>query len=240
MYVNKAYGIQRKEINKLYKIIDTGEYNCYLAFDSILIDVGVPYVKIEPHIKDIKAIVMTHRHSDHLVPSTLGRILKLRPSVYVYVGPWFVPILQDLEEKEIIPKGRYKVIHPGYEYSIGAFNIMPIAVLHNVPNVAYFIHDTKSDLVLFHATDLSDYEGFSAMGADIVAIEFNHDETMMDELIQQDLLRIGFSHYVESRFNHSSFQKARDFVNTKTKGEENITLFKLHTSNFFRKYLDDA
>lgn len=235
-----AYGIQRPDIDKLYKVIETGEFNSYLVFNSILIDVGVPYKKIEPHINDIKFILMTHRHSDHIVASTLSRILRLRPSVVVYIGPWFVPILEELEKKGSIPTGRYKVIHPGYEYDLGGTSVMPVAVQHDVPNMGFFIQDPDTDLVVFHATDLASIEGLSARGADIVGIEFNHDETMMDELIQRDMLAVGFSHYAASRFNHLSFQKGRDFVDNKTKGEENITLFKLHTSGFFQKYLKDA
>lgn len=235
-----AYGIQRPDIDKLYKVIETGEFNSYLVFDSILIDVGVPYKKVEEHIDDIGMILMTHRHSDHLVPSTLGRILRMRPSVDVYIGTWFIPIFEEMEKKGTIPKGRYRVIHPGYEYQINGYSIMPMAVSHDVPNVGYFIYDEDKDLMVFHATDLGSTEGLSGMSADIVGIEFNHDETMMDELIKLDMQAIGFSHYIASRYNHLSFQKGREFVDTKTKGEENITLFKLHTSGFFKKYLKDA
>lgn len=240
MYTNKAYGVQRDNIDELYKIIDTGVDNSYLVFGSVLIDVGVPFKKVAPYVKDIEFILLTHRHTDHIRPSTLGRILRMRPKVIMYIGPWLVPTIEKMEEKEEIPKNRYKVIHPGYDYAQGRFEFLPIQVLHNVPNVGYFIHDGKTGLTVFHATDLSSHEGFSAMGADIVALEFNHISSMMEELIKADLMSQGFSHYAESQHYHFSFEKARDFVDTKTKGEEYITLFKLHTSEYFKKFLEGA
>lgn len=185
---------------------------------------------------NLKAIFLTHRHQDHIMWSTLNAILRIRPSLTVYTGSWLVPLL----EENGIDKSRYRVIHPGNEYTIQGYGVMPFEVMHNVTNVGYYIASDKYDKVLFHATDLGSVEGLTAYGADIVALEFNHDITMMGELIQNDLLNYGFSHYEKSKHYHLSFQKARDFVDNKTKGEENIILFKLHTSGYFKKFLDVA
>lgn len=229
-----ASGVVPEDIEKYYKVIDTGEFNCYLAYEKILIDVGVPFYKVKDYVKDLEAIFLTHRHSDHINFATLRRIRKMRPAIPIYIGAWLKPLLD--EEKVT----GYKIIEPGFTYQEGDTVFMPFATKHDVPNVGYFIYNREKGKTIFHATDLGDVEGLSAYNADIVALEFNHDASMIDDLIEREIKDTGFSHYMQSRYNHLSFQKAREFVETKTKGEDEITLIKLHTSEFFQIYLKDA
>lgn len=37
--------------------------NCYIYNKELMVDVGVAFSKIKPYLKDIKAILLTHRHS---------------------------------------------------------------------------------------------------------------------------------------------------------------------------------
>lgn len=47
-----------------YEILATGSGgNCTIINHSIAIDMGIPYKKIEPYVKDLKLLLLTHIHS---------------------------------------------------------------------------------------------------------------------------------------------------------------------------------
>lgn len=74
-----------------YKIINSGsDGNAILLNDEILLDCGVTYKKIEPYIKNIKLVCISHEHRDHLIPSTIKRLAFERPSLRFCVGEFLV------------------------------------------------------------------------------------------------------------------------------------------------------
>lgn len=47
-----------------YEILATGSSgNCTIINHSIAIDMGIAYKKIEPYVKDLKLVLLTHIHS---------------------------------------------------------------------------------------------------------------------------------------------------------------------------------
>ena len=63
-----------------FDIIATGSTgNAVIIEKNILVDAGVPYKKIEPFMKDLKLVLLTHAHSDHFKASTLRRMSLEKP-----------------------------------------------------------------------------------------------------------------------------------------------------------------
>ena len=72
-----------------YKILKTGSSgNAVLLENGLLLDCGVPFKLIEPHLKKIKAVFVSHEHKDHMNISTLKRIHELRLTVRFLAGFW--------------------------------------------------------------------------------------------------------------------------------------------------------
>ena len=70
----------------VYKIIATGSTgNAVLIFDSILVDVGVPYSLIKEYIYDLQIITWSHKHYDHFNLSTIKKIVEMRPTLRIAV-----------------------------------------------------------------------------------------------------------------------------------------------------------
>ncbi len=47
-----------------YEVVATGSTgNAVILNDQILIDIGVPFKKIEPYMKNLKLVLLTHIHS---------------------------------------------------------------------------------------------------------------------------------------------------------------------------------
>ena len=74
-----------------YNIIATGSTgNAVLINDKILIDCGVPYKRLEPFVKGLKLVLLTHVHSDHFKPRTAAALHSERPALRFGCCPWMV------------------------------------------------------------------------------------------------------------------------------------------------------
>lgn len=228
------YGNVPENIMDTYEVLRTGDQNGYVIYKRVLLDVGVPYTTVKNHVYNLDMVLLTHRHTDHINYSTLKRIQEVRPNIPVFCGQWLVELLETEGIRNI------NIIKPGNRYKYKDVSFMPFKLVHNVTNIGYFLNDGRTKKTVFHMTDTGELPMHTAYNADVVAIEFNHDATMMDELIEKEIENGNFSHYVTSRYNHLSFQKARFFIENNTKGEDKITVVKLHTSEFFKKYLQNV
>ena len=66
----------------IYKIISTGSSgNCILLNNTILLDCGVSFKKIEPYYKKLKLVFISHIHNDHFLPSTIKKLAYERPAL---------------------------------------------------------------------------------------------------------------------------------------------------------------
>ena len=58
-----------------YEIIETGSKgNSIVLNKNILLDIGVPYIRIKKYLKDVDLIFISHIHSDHLLPTCVKQI----------------------------------------------------------------------------------------------------------------------------------------------------------------------
>lgn len=137
---------------------DTGE--------RLLIDTP-PELRLQllaARIDDVDAVLYTHEHADHLhgIDDIRAFTIKHRGPLPLYGGPEtlrtirtrFPYILEDpasLIPGTSKPNGRNVVVTPGVAFSVGATEILPLAVPHgNTENIAYrigalgFVTDAKA------------------------------------------------------------------------------------------------
>lgn len=206
----------------MYKVIQTGSSgNAVLYNESILVDCGVPYSKIKKYEKDIKIVLLTHAHKDHLNVKTLKTLQFNRPSIRIGCGEWLASLLSGLNNIDFYQVGKI--------YNYGKFKVSPIKLYHDIENLGYriFIDDYK----ILHATDTAHLQGITAKGYDLLAIESNYDEEKAQQAIE--IAKIGgeFCHATGSIQSHLSHRQAWNFIQENKKETTQIVL--LHQSSTF-------
>ena len=72
-----------------YQVLSTGSAgNAVVVNRTVLIDCGVPYKVVEPFIKDLRLVLLTHIHGDHFKVSTIRKIAQGRPMVRFGAPEW--------------------------------------------------------------------------------------------------------------------------------------------------------
>ena len=191
-----------------YNIISTGSKgNAVIINENILIDCGVPYKHIEPYVKDLKLVLLTHIHSDHFYKSTVRKLQAERPTLRFGCGKWLVTDLIAC----CVPKWRIDILLPGLtnRYS-GSLSVILIPLTHNVPNAGYklFIGGEK----IFYATDCNDLNGIQAENYDLYMIEANYEDKEIQERIAEKEANGQYVYEYQVLNNHLSKQKADNFI----------------------------
>ena len=165
-----------------YHVIQTGSLgNAVVIENNILIDCGVSFVKIEPYFPEIKLVLLTHVHTDHLRVSTVRRMAHDKPLLRFGCGPWLVKPLVDAG----VAKSQIDVLRENVAYNYGICNVIPVPVFHDVPNYGYKLHFPHGKV--FYATDLGTLSGIVARNYSLYLVESNYREdelrARMDEKI---------------------------------------------------------
>lgn len=163
-------------------VIATGSTGNAVLVDGILIDCGVPYKQLAPHIQSIRLVLLTHEHGDHLRPATVRRIHKERPMLRFGCGPWLAAHLLaagvDARSIDIMTPGQI------YDYG-GHLQVQPFNLRHDVPNCGWRLW-IGGETALY-ATDTGNMDGISAPGLDLYMIEANYTEDDLAERVQRKL-----------------------------------------------------
>jgi ribonuclease BN (tRNA processing enzyme) len=204
----------------MYKVIATGSTgNSVLYHGSILVDCGVPFSKIEPHLYDINLLLLTHIHGDHFNLATIKKLQFERPSLRIGCGSWMVEHMEGLKNIDVYEYGKL--------YDYGTIQISPINLYHDVENFGYRIF--KGDHKTIHCTDTMHLEGITAKCYDLYAIEHNYNEDTINQSIESAQNIGEYSHQRSSFNSHLSEQQAREFI-FKNKGEV-YDILRLHESS---------
>lgn len=190
-----------------YNIIATGSTgNAVVLNDCILIDVGVSFKALAKVYRDIKLVLLTHDHYDHINRATVRRLAKERPTLRFGCCKWMLPVLLECE----VPKQNIDVYEIGGIYDYKAFKISPIKLYHNVPNCGYrlFFGDKKA----IYATDTGHMQGITAKDYDLYMIEANYTEEDLEERIiaKTSAGQYCYELYVAER--HLSHEQASAFL----------------------------
>lgn len=203
----------------MYHIISSGSAgNAVLYFDNILVDVGVPYSSIQPFIRDIQLVFISHVHHDHFNIETIRRIQFERPTVRFAVGRWMVDYMDGIKNIDILDLFKW--------YDYGSFKMALIKLYHDVETAGVRIW--KDGKKIIHATDTKTLEGIEAKEYDLYAIESNYDAETIQERIDRKIAAGEFAYEKGSVNSHLSEQQCNDFFYRNRK--EDSILVRLHES----------
>lgn len=166
-----------------YEIINSGsDGNAILLENSILLDCGVTYKKIEPYLKKVKVIFLTHIHQDHFKKSTIKKIAYEYPNIKFLVGYYLV---SHLIECGVSPKNIFQLVFDEW-YDIGIAKVRIEEVQHDVLNACLKMEMKDKKMVYIVDTNNVDY--ISAKNYDLYLIEGNYiaDESLNVEVREQE------------------------------------------------------
>lgn len=164
--------------------------NCaYLGTSEggILIDAGVDANVVEAELRrfgikmsNIRAVLLTHDHSDHV--RFVYPLVRKREHIGVYCTP---KVLNGILRRHNISrriKDYHHAIYKEHPFTVAGFNIVAFEVHHDgTDNAGFFINRGRHNLAV--ATDLgevSDRVDFYMRQANYIMIEANYDNAMLD------------------------------------------------------------
>ena len=192
-----------------YHIIATGsDGNAVLINDEILIDCGVPFKALMPYYKDLKLVLLTHKHSDHFNRTTIRRLADTRPTLRFACANFMAEqIFQcgvDVRNIDIIQHRDFF-----YQYAENLF-VAFFPLYHDVPNVGWKLIIGNEKMI--YATDTSSMENVKAENYDLYLIEANYDKEEIEQRITEKQLNDEFAYEIRAMRNHLSKQQAIDWL----------------------------
>ena len=190
-----------------YNIIKTGSLgNAVVLNDYLMVDCGVFFKDLQSIYKDLKIVLITHEHHDHIKRATVKKLAKERPTLRWACCEWLVPILLECEVSE----RNIDVLEIGKLYDYKAFKVSPIKLYHDVPNCGFRLYfgDTK----VFYATDTEHLDGIVAKDYDYYFIEANYVTSELEERIRRKAEAGEYSYEMNAAKRHLSKEQADAFL----------------------------
>ena len=190
-----------------YQVLSTGSAgNAVVVNRAVLIDCGVPYKAVEPFIKDLRLVLLTHIHGDHFNPATIRHLSKERPLLRFGACKWLIKPLVDAGVRE----SQIDVLESGYSYEYGVCKVLPVPLVHDVPNCGYKLHFPAGKA--FYATDTGNLNGITAKGYDLYLIECNYEEDEIKERIAEKVASGQYAYEYRVLKTHLSKAQCDDFI----------------------------
>lgn len=194
-----------------YVVIGSGSTgNSVLINNSILVDVGLPYKKIEPYMDKIQLVVFTHEHLDHFKSSTVRRISMEKPLVRFCCGIWMVKPLIDagVAKSQIDPLKAG--MHHGYHCHGEDFGFIPVELYHDVPCFGYKFDFPNGKV--FYATDTGHLKGIVARNYDLYLLEANYEDDEIKARMDEKKANGEYCYEQRSIKYHLSKAQCDDFI----------------------------
>lgn len=192
--------------------------NCMIAENFLMVDVGVPFELIFSNgfsAIDIKVVLITHRHGDHLNLATLTELVSQNPTITIISNADVIGLLkeQNMDGNLIVLGLDEKFI---YEQNMDTYTIIPIQLTHdfNIPCYGYriLIKDIFGDMFRWiYMTDTGGFDGISAKDYDLFTIESNYDSEELIQIVQEKMLKGEFCHEFRTMMAHTSNGQCTDF-----------------------------
>ena len=190
-----------------YNVISTGSHgNAVVLNDYILIDCGVSFKALKDVYKDLKIVLLTHAHNDHIKKATIKKLALERPTLRFACCEWLIPILVKCN----VPEQNIDVLEIGKTYDYKAFKVSPIKLYHDIPNCGYrlFFGDKK----VIYATDTEHLDGITAKDYDLYLIEANYTTEDLQRRIQEKQEKGEYSYEMNAANRHLSKEQADEFL----------------------------
>lgn len=193
-----------------FEIIATGSTgNAVVLNDFILIDCGVSYKALEPYIRKLKLVLLTHIHGDHFRESTIRKLAENRPRLRFAGCRWMA---RPLVRAGVKPENIDVLECDGTAYAYGVCNVVPVLLHHDVPNCGYKIEFPSDYKKVFYATDTGNLNGISAKNYDLYMIEANYGEQEIRERIAAKKEAGEFVYERRALEYHLSREACDDFI----------------------------
>lgn len=204
-----------------YEIVSSGSNgNCLIIDKKIMIDIGVPYSKIEDKVDNIKVICITHGHKDHLNITTIRKLKREHPNIKYICGDYLVP---KLVSEAHLNKNSIFVLRLANWYDIGLLKVKIDLLYHDVPNVCY--HIEYNGKKIFYATDTGRIDHIVAKNYDYYFLEANYDtDSELEEKIQEAQEKGEFSYLKRVKYTHLSQLQALNWLE-ENQGENSSYIF---------------
>lgn len=177
-----------KDEMKLCSIASGSSGNCsYIGTEStgILVDAGISGKKIEQglssigaDINNIKGLLITHEHSDHI--KGVG-VLARKYQIPIYATAETVNAMLRSSSIGRIPEGLFQFVKPDESFYIDDIEVKPFSTSHDAANPVCYTF-TRENQKIGYATDLGKYDQYIVNHlekSDILFIEANHDVNML-------------------------------------------------------------
>lgn len=191
-----------------FDVISTGSKgNAVLIGANIMVDCGVPFKLLEPHVKALRLVLLTHEHGDHFNPATVRRLHSERPALRFGCCEWMVGhLLNAGVDKRVID-----VLTPkSCAVYGGGCTVIPEPLFHNVPNCGYHIYMDGERL--FYATDTGTLDGIEAKGYDLYLVEANHTKADIAARAAEKQARGEYAYEFRAAENHLSREQTEDWL----------------------------
>lgn len=190
-----------------FEIISTGSKgNAVLMGGNILVDCGVSYKALKRYVRQIKLVLLTHAHGDHLNKTTLRKLMEERPTIRVACCDWMINELITGR----VDSARIDVLECDVWYDFGICRLSPFLLHHNVLNCGYrlMVENERA----FYATDTGDLQHVSAKGYNLYLVEANHTQEGIKQRIKAKQDRGEFAYEVEAIKNHMSKEQTDEWL----------------------------
>lgn len=233
-----------KDFVKMNIISSSSKGNCYIINKKIMIDIGVPFKSIEDYANDISAVLISHRHSDHVNKKTLLKLLKTNLKTKVFVNDDVFKFLFSEKEFKLFEefKDRFVVMNIGKKYSFEFNNVLyfftPIKLYHDVLNYGFLFRYqnkiTNQHLYHLHGTDTHTADGISGMykSIDILTFECNYTEKKALKNHEENIKNKKFSNYENVKNTHFGSENFIKLINNICKEDCLIRPCHISSSNF--------
>lgn len=179
-----------------YKIISTGSKgNCVILHDDVMVDCGVPFGKIKDDLYNVKYLLITHTHQDHLNIKTISNIAYHFPRIKI-IGNYEVHSAYNCNI----------IANAGFDITTDDYVFTPFENVHDV--LCYGYTWTYKGQEIIYATDTSTLENAPEKKYDWMFLESNHDEQKLDAVRNE--MRGSYSPYLSGK-RHLSTQQAKAF-----------------------------
>lgn len=169
-------------MNKVqYNVISSSSKgNCIIVEDILMLDVGVSYTKIKKYLNKVKLIFISHSHQDHLLPSTIKKIIYNFPTIKFLTGSEVVVkklVEYGVNKKNIFILKEYKW------YDLGILNVMLEPLIHDTPN--YCLKWQLNGKKGIYVVDTANVDDIEAECYDLFLIENNYREDILRKHIEE-------------------------------------------------------
>jgi len=173
---------------RLCSIASGSSGNCIYtgsAKTHILVDAGISAKKVEEGLKklqvegkDLKGLLLTHEHSDHV--KGVG-ILARRYGLPVYATAGTIEAVRGMKQLGKMPEGLFCEVRPDQRFSVGDLTILPFSISHDAAQPVGYRLECQGKAVGI-ATDMGKYSGYTIEHLehlDALLLEANHDVNML-------------------------------------------------------------